>query len=95
MADLARLKRSRVSCKSWLQREVNKLQLLLDEKKPDLWAVDQASSELQRRLESCDAAQTAVELELREEELQENLAAAGDFRDSCVSVKEQRSCGCT
>ena len=89
MADLVRLKRSRATCRSWLQREVAKLQTLIEVKEPDVFAIDLALKELEKRLDSWDAAQAAVELEINEEDLQGDLASAGEFRDSCVAVRDR------
>ena len=50
MADLAKLKRCRASCRTWLQRESSTLQALLEAKEPDLTALALGISELDGRL---------------------------------------------
>ena len=86
MSDLVRLKRSRASCKSWLQREVQKLQTILDCNEPDVTELDMTLGEFSRRLASWDAAQSAVEAELEDGRFEEDLQAAGAFRDACMAV---------
>ena len=87
MSDLMRLERSRASCKSWLQREVSKLQTILDSKQPDATELEITLGEFHRRLASWNAAQAAVEAKLEDDQLEEDLATAGDFRDACLSVQ--------
>ena len=87
MADLAKLKRARASCKGWFQRETNKLQTLLDVKEPDTAEVTSALAEFDVRLNKWDAAQEAVEFELEEDQLEAEVLEAGEFRDKCLSVK--------
>ena len=57
MADLAKLKRSRATCRSWLQRETTKLQVILDVKDPDISELSMAVSEFDSRLLKWDSAQ--------------------------------------
>ena len=87
MADVAKLKRCRASCRTWLQRESSKLQALLEAKEPDLTALALGVSELEGRLIKWETAQEAFELELEEDQLDAEVAAAGEFRDKCLVVK--------
>ena len=91
MADLVKLKRSRSSCKVWVQREVRKLQAAIEIKEPDVTEVALAISEFDKRLLNWDAAQQALEVELDEEQLEADILQAGEFRDQCLAVKVKAS----
>ena len=87
MADLTKLKKSRATSRSWLQREVTKLQAILEVKEPDVSELSLAIAEFDGRLVKWDAAQEAVEVELDEEQIDADISAAGDFRDKCLAMK--------
>ena len=87
MSELVKLKRSRATSRSWLQREVVKLQTILESKEPDQSELELALGEFSRRLASWDATQAAVEAALDEADVEDDIQSAGDFRDGCCTVQ--------
>ena len=79
--------RLRASARGWATHASNKLETLLQGDTIDIAAIKDAIEELDTRISALDAAQTAVEAELPDEQLDQSINEAVDFHDK---VRESR-----
>ena len=83
MTDLARNLKRRTAAKGWLTRAVISLQILIaDPDGTDEFTLSDAVQEFDKRLSTLDYVQSEIECDLPNEELDADIEAAANFRDS-------------
>ena len=88
MTELIKKKRARAAARGWLSRQIVFVEAILeDEDRHDIDELSSAMENLEARLYALQQAQTAVELEIPEEEMEEEIAAAADLFEQAFMVK--------
>lgn len=80
MTELLQLKKSLSAARGWASRSSNALKALLDRPSLTRLELEDAIEDFDKRLHSVDDAQSAVELELDEENLEAEIDGADEFR---------------
>ena len=83
---MAEARRKRAAARGWLTRSSRALEALVVRKADgdvDSAVITDAIDEFDKRVETLDQAQTEVEMAIDEVELEEDIAAAWDFREKC------------
>lgn len=81
--------KTRTAAKGWLTRSVKQFEELTSHgKKCDPLVLEEGISEFNKRLESVDQAQAAVEVAIEEDKLETDIQEAGDFREFCIRVRQ-------
>ena len=81
-----KLKRSLAAAKTWMTRTHTSLSGLLTDGEPDIGAIQDAVSNLEKRFGTFDEIQSQLEVTVPAEEMDECINKAADFRDSKLSV---------
>ena len=84
--EIKRLRRTLAASKSWVTRCHNTLDALVGDTEPDVAALERASNELEKRLDAFDRAQGELELCVPDEEMEQCITDASDFRDVPLSA---------
>ena len=83
MTDLARNLKRRTAAKGWLTRAVNSLQTLIaDPDGTDEFTLRDAVQKFDKHLSTLDDVKSEIECDLPNEELDADIEAAANFRDS-------------
>ncbi len=81
-----KLKSSFGAAKSWITRTHTALSRLLTDTTPDIIAIQDAVSNLEKRFDTFDEIQGQLEVTVPEEQMDDCINSAADFRDSKLSV---------
>ena len=81
-----KIRRSLVAAKTWITRTHTTLSRLLTNREPDIGAIQDAVSNLEKRFCAFDEIQSQLEVTVPAEEMDECINNAADFRDSKLSV---------
>ena len=81
--------RQRAGAKGWLSRASKQLDDLVEAGEPyDELTLEEAISEFNKRLDALDTAQAAVEVEIEEDKLQEDIEEAADYREGAIKSRQ-------
>ncbi len=83
--DVLKLRRSLAAAKSWVTRTHATLGKLLQDITPDVTAIQDAVSTVEKRLSTFDDVQSELEIVVPEEEMETCITSAADFRDAKLS----------
>lgn len=84
--EVEKLKRVRNASKGWLSRAASKLEKLVagEFNEPEM---SEALRDFEKRLDAFDLAQSAYEVELKEEAMENEILSAAETRDTAIQAK--------
>ena len=82
---MKKLRRALTTCKTWVTRCNIRLSTLMEASDIDIPEVECAVNDVKKKMDAFDAAQSAYEMEVEDEEVEKCIEEASNFRDNISS----------